>query len=1859
MPLCFQNTTNLNLTLYLEPTVLAWLPCAYLWLCSIFYVPALIHTPSCNGWPDTSRRNAVKLCMWGKTVPMHVGQDGPHACGARRSPCIWSNTVPMHMSKTVPMHMEQDGPYTYGARQSPCIWSKTVPMHMEQDGPHAYGARWSPCMWGKTVPMHMEQDGPMHMEQDGPHTCGARQSPCMWSKTVPMHVGQDGTHACGARRSPCMWSKTVPMHVGQDGPHAYGARRSPCTWGKTVPMHVEQDGPHARGARRSPCMWGKTVPMHMGQDGPHAYGARRSTCMWGKTVPMHVGQDGPHACGARRSPCTWGKTVHMHVGQDGPHVLGACLCAIAAVELIKTLADGASGKQVVVAQYLKCVAYFATMMLATFLTHYEFRKGVISGGVLFFYWLLLCVFGFVPFFFNIIRLKNARQMSDFEPQGIDDTEMFHIVAFYVSYGLAFLQLLQSLFADVAARPEFRRSHSERQPLITQTCSQNASPETTSPFWMRMLFLWITKLVVTGFRRDLVFNDIWDLKPEDKCDDVVTRFEHEWKKELKETKWKMKRKTPSETTGDGDSPTERRCGNTKTSREDAKSPSILRVMLCTFRRDVAVGGVLKFSADLLSLIQPQMLNLLLTFIVTNDPVVWRGYCYVVAMFVVACTRTVLEQNYWYICLISSMHIRTALVGLIYRKALRLNSSARRYAGVGEIVNLMEVDAQKIQDASCFVHLIWSVPLTVTLCMYFLWQQLGPSVLAGLFLVLLMVPINGFFAHKTGKLQVTQMKHKDRRIHLMNELLNGIKALKLYAWENPFRDRVLRIRDKELHVLRTAALLNAGSAISWFMAPYLMALGSFAVYVLSSPDNVLDANKAFVSLSLFNIIRFSISYLPYTLSSGIQAAVSIGRIDEFLKSEELDPDNLNHDEGKGECRNNAREVITIDNGVFSWSQSEDPVLKNINLNVPRGSLVAIVGQVASGKSSLVSALLGEMQLVEGHVNVNGSVAYVPQQAWIQNATVKDNILFSKDFRESRYQKVIDACALRQDVDILPAGDETEIGENGINLSGGQKQRVSLARAVYQDCRVYLLDDPLSAVDAHVGRHIFDQVVGPNGLLKRKTRLLVTNSVAYLQQMDAIVVMKNGEVSEMGTLQELLSHKAAFAEFVLTYLNDPDEDDDLDPLLAEMKVHLMQDISDYIFSETSERLSEASSGTDLLNVQRRRRRRRHYSPKKIKTLEEDKTKKSLNKNSNQRLIAEELAMNGSVTWSMVASYLRHCGPIFWPGIILWYLLFIVSQTSTNIWLSKWSNDNSDANVSVDPFLRDRRLGIYGALGTLQGEERNTSSWWDDSQEGIAMLGQSFAIAIGCVNASRVLHSRLLYRMLRAPMSFFDTTPTGRIVNRFSKDVDTVDINIPLTVQVWTSTSASVIATIIIISYSTPIFLSVVLPLGLLYYFIQVMSPFQFCSTISYRSALLLRTGNVTLPGLLYYFVQGNITLPGLLYYFVQLKRINLISRSPIYAHFGETVTGTSSIRAYGQQERFIERSDFLVDESQKVYFLSTVCGRWLGVWLDFIASCVVLFAGLFAVLQRDTTSGGLAGLSISYTLQVTGELIMMARMTSDMEAYIVAVERINEYADLKEEAANVVDNKRPPLDWPQHGCVEFCDYATQYRLGLPLVLKGLNCRINAGEKVGIVGRTAAGKSSMTLALFRIIEATAGSIVIDDQVIGNIGLQDLRSKLTIIPQDPVLFTGPLRMNLDPFDRYTDEEVWRSLEHAHLKDYVMSFPSGLQHDCAEGGDNFSVGQRQLVCLARALLRKSRVLILDEATAAVDLKTDDLIQATICSEFVDSTVITIAHRLNTIMDYDRVLVLDNGSVSEFDAPEALLEEKDGIFYGMSKDAGLI
>uniref|UniRef100_A0A8C0F0Y9 Multidrug resistance-associated protein 1 n=1 Tax=Bubo bubo TaxID=30461 RepID=A0A8C0F0Y9_BUBBB len=1192
-------------------------------------------------------------------------------------------------------------------------------------------------------------------------------------------------------------------------------------------------------------------------------------------------------------------------------------------------------------------------------------------------------------------------------------------------------------------------------------------------------------------------------------------------------------------------------------QKSSEASLFKVLYKTFGPYFLMSFLFKAAHDLLMFAGPEILKLLINFVNNKAAPNWQGYFYTGLLFVCACLQTLILHQYFHICFVTGMRLKTAIVGVIYRKALVITNSARKTSTVGEIVNLMSVDAQRFMDLATYINMIWSAPLQVILALYLLWQNLGPSVLAGVAVMILLVPINAVMAMKTKTYQVAQMKSKDNRIKLMNEILNGIKVLKLYAWELAFREKVLEIRQKELKVLKKSAYLAAMATFTWVCAPFLVALSTFAVYVTIDKKNVLDAQKAFVSLALFNILRFPLNMLPMVISSIVEASVSLKRLRVFLSHEELDPDSIIR--GPITEGDKQAELCTL---YFS-----------INFTVPEGSLVAVVGQVGCGKSSLLSALLGEMDKKEGYVVVKGSVAYVPQQAWVQNATLEDNVIFGREMNESRYKRVIEACALLPDIEILPTGDKTEIGEKGVNLSGGQKQRVSLARAVYCNADVYLFDDPLSAVDAHVGKHIFEKVIGPKGILKNKTRVLVTHAINYLPQMDTILVMSDGEISEMGSYQELLKQDGAFAEFLRTYAN------------AEQSM------------ENSGKLTEKqmSSNRQLSNSST-------YSRDTGKTQHQSSTaelQKPLAEKNSWKLTEADTAKTGRVKATVYWDYMKAIGLFISFLSIFLFMCNHIASLASNYWLSLWTDDPV---INGTQQYTNVRLGVYGALGISQG-----------------LLGLTYFKISWGIFASRHLHLNLLHNVLRSPMSFFERTPSGNLVNRFSKEIDTIDSTIPPIIKMFMGSTFNVIGACIIILLATPIAAVIIPPLGLVYLLVQR-----------------------------FYVATSR-----------QLKRLESVSRSPVYSHFNETLLGVSVIRAFEEQKRFIKQNDVKVDENQKAYYPSIVANRWLAVRLEYVGNCIVLFAALFAVTARNKLSAGLVGLSVLlFFLQITAYLNWLVRMSSELETNIVAVERVKEYAEMEKEAEWSIEQTAPASTWPKEGKVEFRGYGLRYREDLDLVLKNINVTINGGEKIGIVGRTGAGKSSLTLGLFRINEAAEGEIIIDGINIAKIGLHDLRFKITIIPQDPILFSGSLRMNLDPFDQHSDEDIWRSLELAHLKNFVSSLPDKLNHECAEGGENLSVGQRQLVCLARALLRKSKILVLDEATAAVDLETDKLIQSTIKSQFEECTVLTIAHRLNTIMDYTRVLVLDRGEVVECGSPDHLLQEK-GIFYSMAKDSGLV
>ncbi|XP_062546109.1 multidrug resistance-associated protein 1 isoform X12 [Armigeres subalbatus] len=1440
------------------------------------------------------------------------------------------------------------------------------------------------------------------------------------------------------------------------------------------------------------------------------------------------------------------------------------LIALTVVDLIKAIStDG----PVAPVYFYTPVIKIATFAYAAGLIYLNKLYGMRTSGLMFLFWGLLVICS-IPRCRTEARAHQARQE-------VDSWAEYHFISFVIFFVGSCLMFLLNFIID-------KPPQQAKYEITDKDC-----PELSATFPSRLVFGWFDKLAWTGFKKPLVNEDLWNMKPEDASKEVSPLFMKYWNETLAKT-YNVR---------DVNDVTSTATFKKQTARVDFKTiktkkiASILPALIKAFGPTFAFGSFLKLGQDVLTFASPQILRLIINFVGSDEPL-WKGIFYALLLFVVAGTQTLFLAQYFNRMFFVGLRIRTALISAIYRKALIISNSARKGSTVGEIVNLMAVDAQRFMDLTTYINMLWSAPLQIALALFFLWEILGPSVLAGLAVMIILIPVNGVIANKIKTLQIKQMKNKDERVKLMNEVLSGIKVLKLYAWEPSFEQQILRIRDKEVKVLKSAAYLNAGTSFIWSCAPFLVSLVTFATYVMVDENNVLNATTAFVSLALFNILRFPLSMLPMLISNMVQTSVSVKRINKFLNQEELNPDNVTHDP-KESC------PLVIEDGVFSWGEDET-TLRNINIKVQKNELAAIVGTVGSGKSSVLSAFLGEMDKISGRVNTIGKIAYVSQQAWIQNATLQDNIIFGKALDTKLYNKVIAACALKPDIEMLPGGDQTEIGEKGINLSGGQKQRVSLARAVYSDADVYFLDDPLSAVDSHVGKHIFEQVIGENGLLAKKTRVLVTHGITYLPNTNVIYVMKDGEISESGSYQELMEKKGAFADFLIQHLQDVnEEEEDIDEIKAQLESNVSSEELKHKFeraiskrsrsgSTSSENESFSRKNSDISGSQSSLRRR---TPEKKVPEEPQKNK----------LIEQEKSETGSVKWEVYKHYLKSIGLTLSVATVFLNMIFQGFSIGSNLWLSKWSTDESAEN---DTSVRDMYLGVYGAFGAGQA----ITSFFCD------LVPQ-----LGTWNAAVHLHNSLLSTVFHLALVFFDITPTGRVLARFSKDIDVLDNTLPMTVSELIYCFYEVVATLVVISISTPIFAAVIVPIGILYYAVQR-----------------------------FYVATSR-----------QLKRLESVSRSPIYSHFGESIQGAQTIRAYSVQDRFIDESESRVDFNQVCYFPSIIANRWLAVRLEMVGNLIILFAAVFAVLGRETMNPGLVGLSVSYALQITQTLNWLVRMTSDVETNIVAVERIKEYGETQQEAAWELPNSNLPRDWPEQGRVEFQDFQVRYREGLELVLKGISFAVEGGEKVGIVGRTGAGKSSLTLALFRIIESAGGKIVIDGQDISQLGLHALRSRLTIIPQDPVLFSGTLRINLDPFNIHKDDDVWKALEHAHLKSFVKGLTAGINHEVSEGGENLSVGQRQLICLARALLRKTKVLILDEATAAVDLETDDLIQRTIRTEFKDCTVLTIAHRLNTIMDSDKVIVLDRGQISEFAAPSELLQNKSSAFYSMAKDAGLV
>ncbi|KAF2399882.1 multidrug resistance-associated protein 1 [Trichodelitschia bisporula] len=1312
---------------------------------------------------------------------------------------------------------------------------------------------------------------------------------------------------------------------------------------------------------------------------------------------------------------------------------------------------------------------------------------------------------------------------------------------------------------------------KKQSMYRGIGDEKERPSEYSNIFEILSYSWFTPLIKRGYKTYLTEEDLWDLPERQTTKHSGDKFAAAWLKQSR---------TPN--------------------------PSVWGALISAFGGPYVGFVPIKMTADTFSYMQPVLLRMLITFVNTyrtdNPDPPLRGFIIAFSMFAVQLVQS-LCNNHFMTCVFElGQLVRAGLISEIYKKSLRLSAEGSAAKSTGDIVNLMAVDTQRISDLSRQGHQLWSSPFQITLCMISLSQLLGWPGFAGVVVMAVMIPLNAYIARLMKTYQRQQMGNKDERTRVTTEILNNIKSIKLYSWAAAFAERLSEVRNKELRMLRKIGGTQAASRFCWNTTPFLVSCGTFTLYVMVS-EKPLSVELVFPALTLFNLLTQPLTQLPMVISSVVESSVAVRRIKSFFLAKEIQTDAVNRLPAATE---DGADTVRVERASFTWGQDggKKPVLSDISLSARKGQLNCIVGRVGSGKTSLLQAILGDLRKLNGDVTVCGTIAYVAQHAWITNASVKDNILFGHHYDPEYYERTIKACALTEDLAVLPDGDRTEVGEKGISLSGGQKARLQLARAVYARADIYLMDDILSAVDQHVGRHIINHVVGPKGLLRGKTRILATNSIPVLKEADHIALLSEGRITEEGTFWDAISKNGEIAALIKTVKNSSDHSGGA----ASSAPSPTKSSSGMDSGEESEEdlLASFAEKEDLFKKEEDRsvsrfRRSSNSSMHKSKKGDEEMALLPVVKSRQTKEISEK----GKVKWNVYFEYAKACNV---NAVALWVFTVVAVQSlqvGNSVWLKNWAEGNESSGGNPDIA---KNVGVYFAIGIAAS---------------IMIVIQTMIMWLFCsIQASRKLHARMANAIFRSPMSFFETTPMGRILNRFSSDMFRVDEALGRSFSELFGNGAKALFTIGVICVTTPVFMAILVPLGGIYWYIQR------------------------------YYLRSNR----------ELKRLESISRSPIYAHFQESLGGLTTIRAFQQQERWSWESENRVDANLKAFFPPIYANRWLGIRLEFVGAMVVLMAAvlsILAVINGGGPSAGMVGLAMSYALQITQALSWMVRLSVEVETNIVSVERVLEYARLPSEAEEIIHNNRPLPTWPSKGNIQFNDYSMRYRPGLDLVLKNIELSLRSREKIGIVGRTGAGKSSLTLALFRIVEAASGTIVIDDIDTSAIGLDDLRSKLAIIPQDAALFAGTIRDNLDPMHSKRDDELWAALEQARLKAHVSSMPGKLDAAVQEAGSNLSQGQKQLVSLARALLTKSTILVLDEATAAVDVETDALVQETLRSDlFSDRTLITIAHRINTIIDYDRIAVLQRGEVVEFGTPQELIKA-GGAFFELAREGGLV
>lgn len=1176
--------------------------------------------------------------------------------------------------------------------------------------------------------------------------------------------------------------------------------------------------------------------------------------------------------------------------------------------------------------------------------------------------------------------------------------------------------------------------------------------------------------------------------------------------------------------------------------------LVKALFATAWKEVILSALFMLLYTLASYVGPYLIDTFVQYLNGHREFHNEGYFLVAAFFSAKLVECLAQRHLFFKVQQAGYRARAALVTKIYCKGLTLSSQSKQGHTSGEIINFMAVDAERIGEFGWYMHDSWVVFLQVGLALVILYKNLGLAFLATLVSTVLVMLANVPLGKLQEKFQDKLMKSKDKRMNATSEVLRNMRILKLQAWEMKFLSRIMDLRKTEAGWLKKYVYTSALVSFLFWAAPTFVSVVTFGACMLMGVP--LESGKILSALATFRILQEPIYNLPDTISMIVQTKVSLDRIAAFLSLDDLPPNAI-----LKLPRGSSNAAIEIVDGNFAWdASSTTPSLREINMAIYPGMRVAICGAVGSGKSSLLSCILGEMPKLSGTIKLCGTKAYVAQSPWIQSGKIEENILFGKEMDRDKYDRVLEACALKKDLEILSFGDQTVIGERGINLSGGQKQRIQIARALYQDADIYLFDDPFSAVDAHTGSHLFNECI--LSLLHSKTVVYVTHQVEFLPAADLILVMKDGKITQAGKYNDILKLGSDFMELVGAH------------------------------SEALSKLDSVEAGSAGIDEAKK-------DEQKLEAKNGQNGKADDILGEKGQLVQEEEREKGKVGFHIYKKYLmmayRGC---LVPLILVAQILFQILQIGSNYWMA-WATP-----VSKDvapPVGASTLILVYVVLA----------------------IGSSFCILVRALllvtagyTTAQLLFHKMHLAIFRAAMSFFDSTPSGRILNRASTDQSAVDLNIPSQIGSFAFSMIQLFGIVVVMSLVAWEIFIVFIPMLSICIWLQR-----------------------------YYIGSAR-----------ELARLIGVCKAPVIQHFAETISGASTIRSFDQETRFLDTSMKLVDAYSRPKFHSSAAMEWLCFRLDVLSLITFTFSLVFLIcIPEGTIDPSVAGLAVTYGLNLNMIQAWVVWVVCLMENKIISVERIFQYTDIPSEPPLVIESNRPDNHWPSQGEVDIRELQVRYAPHMPLVLRGLTCTFFGGRKTGIVGRTGSGKSTLIQTLFRIVDPAAGQISIDGINISSIGLHDLRSRLSIIPQDPTMFEGTVRSNLDPLEEYTDEQIWEALEKCQLSDEVRKKEGKLDSAVSENGENWSVGQRQLVCLGRVLLKKSKVLVLDEATASVDTATDNLIQQTLRQHFSDSTVITIAHRITSVLDSDMVLLLDHGLIKEYDSPSKLLEDKSSLF----------